>query len=672
PQEGDDSSGNGVTTQRASTTAASGADTKESSVPEENVWLLCNVDKSLLFSRFKKASQAGTTDTHPDNGSTSAEKGPVLPSGVASNRSPGGKDAPLAGSGSGSSSRLRPLSQGSASAGQASAAGLGHGQDPSCVWIGKSSYDKKVSFKAFPSCHDFHGGKAPRLSRRKEHNGASRSDSPQSGCERAGAAASSSEPSKWIVVGFQSGECAVVNVFEGDQVIQSVHNEGHAVCPGGVSAIRFVPHSKGKMFVAAFTTGDIFTFDTGYAEVQPLELPVQQFLRKNSSRRGSGLSTTGGSQHQQPKRRRYCVFQRNEKGVNPVSRWSLDSDNCIVTDMAFSPGRNHRLLACTARDGALRVLDVGAEDGQLVTGFKSWFGALLCLAWSPDGSFIATGGEDDSVCLWCVQTGQAVMRGNGHSSWVTGVAFDAWNRPSDSYRFTSVAEDGKLCMWEYDQCALNLVHGHRVRRMSSKAPEVVKGASPFQFQTPNESKEGKEGEGDAIWPSLCSYKVPVAEPLCCKHLGMVPLCAVAVVRCGIVTLSEEGTIKLWSRPKVPPALALRGLEYLGLPNEVNSPLTTPQSQQKPGDGSAAGAGPPLTVRVGSISDLLRDEPTPPPIPNTARRRSSSGFLSRRRFFGTGSRDTNSASVANPHPVAAAAGLIPRAASASHMPQSAPY
>lgn len=33
------------------------------------------------------------------------------------------------------------------------------------------------------------------------------------------------------------------------------------------------------------------------------------------------------------------------------------------------------------------------DEEALVAGFKSWFGGILCLAWSPDGRYIVTGGE---------------------------------------------------------------------------------------------------------------------------------------------------------------------------------------------------------------------------------------------------------------------------------------
>uniref|UniRef100_A0A3P9DT89 DM1 locus, WD repeat containing n=1 Tax=Maylandia zebra TaxID=106582 RepID=A0A3P9DT89_9CICH len=117
---------------------------------------------------------------------------------------------------------------------------------------------------------------------------------------------------------------------------------------------------------------------------------------------------------------------------------------------------------------------------------KSYFGGLLCVSWSPDGKYLATGGEDDLVT------------GHGHKSWVNVVAFDPFTTsledeepmelsgseedlhqgaqnnsmhfgrvrtsstlsrlsrhsskgggsPSVTYRFGSVGQDTQFCLWD--------------------------------------------------------------------------------------------------------------------------------------------------------------------------------------------------------------------------------
>jgi WD40 repeat protein len=53
-------------------------------------------------------------------------------------------------------------------------------------------------------------------------------------------------------------------------------------------------------------------------------------------------------------------------------------------EFRFSPDFKH--VAVVSRDGSLRVIDY--ENERLVATFKSYFGALRCVCWSPDGQYI--------------------------------------------------------------------------------------------------------------------------------------------------------------------------------------------------------------------------------------------------------------------------------------------
>ena len=57
---------------------------------------------------------------------------------------------------------------------------------------------------------------------------------------------------------------------------------------------------------------------------------------------------------------------------------------------------------------------------------QSYYGGLLCCAWSPDSRYVAAGGEDDLVAVYGLAEACLVAVGQGHASWVSGVAFDPW------------------------------------------------------------------------------------------------------------------------------------------------------------------------------------------------------------------------------------------------------
>jgi len=109
------------------------------------------------------------------------------------------------------------------------------------------------------------------------------------------------------------------------------------------------------------------------------------------------------------------------------------------------------VVAC--QDGYLRIFDW--EKDKLILSAKSYYGGFLCVDWSRDGRYIIAGGEDDLVTLWeWTESTYACVcraRGEGHQSWVSAVSFDNYYKGDPNiYRFGSVGEDGKLCIWEYN------------------------------------------------------------------------------------------------------------------------------------------------------------------------------------------------------------------------------
>ncbi|KAI8018264.1 WD repeat-containing protein 20 [Camellia lanceoleosa] len=147
---------------------------------------------------------------------------------------------------------------------------------------------------------------------------------------------------------------------------------------------------------------------------------------------------------------------------NPVARWHICQGS--INSIAFSTDGTY--IATVGRDGYLRVFDYKNE--QLICGGKSYYGAILCCAWSindnhrystkMDGKYVLTGGEDDLVQVWSMKDRKVVAWGEGHNSWVSGVAFDSyWSSPNSNgseenvmYRFGSVGQDTELLLWDIE------------------------------------------------------------------------------------------------------------------------------------------------------------------------------------------------------------------------------
>ena len=65
----------------------------------------------------------------------------------------------------------------------------------------------------------------------------------------------------------------------------------------------------------------------------------------------------------------------------PVLQLSFEVGGGGLNDAAISPCGGHLAAAC--KDGVCRILSIG-NRGELVTGFRSYYGAFLCCTFSPD------------------------------------------------------------------------------------------------------------------------------------------------------------------------------------------------------------------------------------------------------------------------------------------------
>ncbi|RXH83687.1 hypothetical protein DVH24_005940 [Malus domestica] len=177
--------------------------------------------------------------------------------------------------------------------------------------------------------------------------------------------------------------------------------------------------------------------------------------------------------------------------------------------------------------------------------------ATLCMSVSvncPDGKYILTGGEEDLVTVWSMEDRKVVAWGEGHNSWVSGVAFDSyWSPPSSDgteenivYRFGSVGQDTKLLLWDLpmDEIVVPL------RRSSL-------GGSPT-FSTGSQSSHW-----DSVYPigtlqpAPSMRDIPKLSPLVSHCVHSEPLSGLVFTEETILTASWEGHVKIWMRPSEP-------------------------------------------------------------------------------------------------------------------------
>ena len=71
-----------------------------------------------------------------------------------------------------------------------------------------------------------------------------------------------------------------------------------------------------------------------------------------------------------------------------------------------------------------------------------------------------TGGQDDLVTVYAPLEQHIVAHCQGHSSWVTGVAWDASRSEERTLRIASVGEDCKLILWDLSSASLTRPKAH--------------------------------------------------------------------------------------------------------------------------------------------------------------------------------------------------------------------
>ena len=142
-----------------------------------------------------------------------------------------------------------------------------------------------------------------------------------------------------------------------------------------------------------------------------------------------------------------CIFAGSTAlGCRPGG-WISTGYGSPKRRVCSSPQHPVKLFAHTLN----RILDI----------FRSYYGGLISVCWSPDGKYIVTGGQDDLVTIWSFPERKIVARCQGHNSWVSAVAFDPWRCDERTYRFGSVGDDCRLLLWDFN---VGMLHRPRAVR----------------------------------------------------------------------------------------------------------------------------------------------------------------------------------------------------------------
>ena len=235
-----------------------------------------------------------------------------------------------------------------------------------------------------------------------------------------------------VVLGFNSSD---IIWYEPISQKYARLNKNGVINPSPVSAVYWLPNSE-NLFIAAHMNGTLVVYDKD-KEDAPF-VPEETSIPEEGQINGHGETSHKINMIKIHK----SVQSRNQK-TNPVAVWKIGNQK--INSIAFSPDGSH--LAVVSEDGTLKIIDFLKE--KLLEVFRSYYGGLICVTWSPDGRYILTGGQDDLVSIWSLADSALVARCQGHTSWVSDVQFDPWRCDDRNYRFGSVGEDCRLLLWDF-------------------------------------------------------------------------------------------------------------------------------------------------------------------------------------------------------------------------------
>jgi WD40 repeat protein len=209
----------------------------------------------------------------------------------------------------------------------------------------------------------------------------------------------------------------------------------------------------------------------------------------------------------------------------------------VISDLAFTS--DGKILASDSGNGIVLLWDVsealhtsGDVDHAAPRELRGNIKYVSTIAFSPDGKILASGGDDSTIILWDVPTGQPIGRPlKGHTDWAETIAFSP-----DGKILASGSSDTNLMLW-------NVATGQSVKQLMNEYHGAVESVV---FSPDGKLLASGQGDGVIILWDAKNWQ-QVGQPLS-EHTSFVKSVAFSPDGKVLASGSGDNSIILWDAP----------------------------------------------------------------------------------------------------------------------------
>ena len=141
-------------------------------------------------------------------------------------------------------------------------------------------------------------------------------------------------------------------------------------------------------------------------------------------------------------------------------------DEVVLKALEKDPKNRYPNIQAFAQAFAKACTDSPIKSGRPALTYTGHTGWVNALSWSPDGVYIASGGQDRSVQVWDARSGTLTLTYTGHTSWVTSAAWSP-----DGSRIASAGDwDNTVVQaWDASSGKLTLTYTGHTKMVTSVA-----------------------------------------------------------------------------------------------------------------------------------------------------------------------------------------------------------